>query len=120
MDLKFSFETHVRRFLTQECSKHELPVPKQQNAEGIAIDSAESNPNIWKWSGKLDELTDRWVEELKMEICLLCLSALSCLCSIAFRLVYAKSSDTEFMNAFIHCIPMTTKYGLLAVDCNCS
>jgi hypothetical protein len=50
-------------FSTQECSKHELPVPKQPIAEGIAIDSAENNPNIWKWSGKLDDLTDRWVEE---------------------------------------------------------
>lgn len=120
--LKFSFETHSHMFSTQECSKHELPVPKQPIAEGIAIDSAENNPNIWKWSGKLDDLTDRWVEEWgwRGDRCLLFLSVLSYLCSIAFRLVYAKSSDTEFMNAFIHCIPMTTKYGLLAVDCNCS
>ena len=26
-----------------------------------------------------------------------------------FRLVYSKSSDSEFMNAFLHCIPMVTR-----------
>jgi hypothetical protein len=30
--------------------------------------------------------------------------------SFAFRLVYAKSSDMEYMNAFIHAIPFVTRY----------
>ena len=45
-------------FFTQECSKHDK-IEEIKKSEGTP-DSAESHPDLWKWSGKLDELTNRY------------------------------------------------------------
>jgi hypothetical protein len=42
----------------QECAKNEVFVETKANVEK-ADDSAENNPALWKWSGSLDELTNR-------------------------------------------------------------
>lgn len=43
---------------TQECSKNELAADTKASDEAKEK-SAEQNPELWKWSGKLDELTNR-------------------------------------------------------------
>ena len=42
----------------QECAKYELPAEHKKTEEA---DSAERDPTLWKWSGKLDELMNRRV-----------------------------------------------------------
>ena len=89
----------------QECAKNEVIVETKSNVEK-ADDSAENNPALWKWSGSLDELTNR---------CAALGASAPAPCVFPksnhshFRLVYAKSSDTDFMNGFIHCIPLVTR-----------
>ena len=42
----------------QECAKNEVIVETKANVVKVD-DSAENNPALWKWSGSLDELTNR-------------------------------------------------------------
>jgi hypothetical protein len=55
--LRCALSTFLSTFFSQECAKHEKIAEKK--SEGPAADSAESNPTLWKWAGKLDELTNR-------------------------------------------------------------